>query len=84
VLHRMSQPLSAVIALRVGDVLPMGMASVDRVGFEGLDGRRIAEGRLGQNRGMRAVRLTPPVTMAAPPAQASHDIIDLSPVAATG
>ena len=32
---------------------------LDRIGFEGVDGRRIAEGRLGQNRGMRAVRLGP-------------------------
>jgi hypothetical protein len=50
--------------------------------FEGLAGQRIAEGRLGQNRGMRAVRLTPPAQMAAPPAQASHDIIDVQRVAA--
>lgn len=82
VLCRMVHPLSAIIALQVGDVLPMGMASVDRVVFEGLDGQRIAEGRLGQNRGMRAVRLTPPVAVAVPPAPASHDIIDLQRVAA--
>lgn len=81
VLHRVSQPLSAIMALQVGDVLPLGMASVDRVGFEGLDGQRISEGRLGQNRGMRAVRLVPHVAPAAAPVLESHDIKDLQRVA---
>lgn len=82
VFHRLPQPLSAVMALQVGDILPMGVASVDRIGLEGLDGIRIAEGRLGQNRGMRAVRLMPLAQVAASPLQAGQDIIDLQRVAA--
>ncbi len=80
VIHRMACPLSTVIALQVGDVLAMGQASLDKIGLEGLDGLRVSEGRLGQNRGMCAVRLTPlrtEVSMAQP----SHDIIDLQRVA---
>lgn len=66
VLHRMTIPLSAVMALQSGDLVPLPMAALDRIGLEGGDGRRLAEGRLGQNRGMRAVRLAPPAMVAAP------------------
>jgi flagellar motor switch protein FliM len=59
VLTRITLPLSAVMAAQPGDVLPLPFASLDRVAFEGMDGRRLGEGRLGQNRGMRAVRLAP-------------------------
>lgn len=84
VLHRMTCAVSAVIDLQIGDVLPLSLASIDKIGFEGLDGRRIAEGRLGQNRGMRAVRLTPPAQTSAPPAQSNADIIDVQKVALAG
>ncbi len=57
VLMRVSLPLSRVVGLAVGDVLPLSVASLDRVSVEGLDGRKLAEGKLGQNRGMRALRL---------------------------
>lgn len=56
-LARLSLPLSQVAGLAVGDVLPLATASLDRVSIEGLDGRKLAEGKLGQNRGMRALRL---------------------------
>ena len=82
VIHRMAKPLAAILSLQVGDVLSMGMASVEKVGLEGLGERRIAEGQLGQNRGMRAVRLTPFVAAGVPPVQADQDIIDLQRVAA--
>lgn len=65
VLHRVTVPLSAVMGLQVGDSVPLPMAALERVVLEGLDGRRLAEGRLGQNNGMRAVRLM----MAEPEAQ---------------
>ena len=84
VIHRMSCPLSAVIALSVGDILPLGMATIDKVGFEGLDGQRVAEGRLGQNRGMHAVRLSPPNQPGLALGQGSGDIINLQQVAAVG
>ncbi|NEY89083.1 FliM/FliN family flagellar motor C-terminal domain-containing protein [Tabrizicola oligotrophica] len=57
VLTRATMPLSQVAGLQVGDVLPLGMAGLDRVSLEALDGRKLAEGRLGQNRGLRALRL---------------------------
>lgn len=84
VIHRLTCPISAVLALQVDDVVPMALASVDRIWFEGLDGQRIAEGRLGQNRGMRAVRLSPLVQTKAARVDASHDVVDIKPVAAAG
>lgn len=59
VLARLSLPLSRLMDLQVGEVMALPRAGIDRISFEGLDGRAVAEGRLGQNRGMRAIRLTP-------------------------
>ena len=59
VLHRFTVPLSFVMALKTGDIVPLSTAALDRIVLEGLDGRPLASGRLGQNRGMRAVRLAP-------------------------
>lgn len=59
VLHRFTVPLSFVMALKTGDLVPLSTAALDRIVLEGLDGRPLASGRLGQNRGMRAVRLAP-------------------------
>jgi flagellar motor switch protein FliM len=58
VLTRVSLPLSRVVGLSVGDQLVLNAAALDKISLEGLDGRKMAEGRLGQNRGLRAVRLT--------------------------
>jgi flagellar motor switch protein FliM len=58
VLTRVSLPLSQVVGLSVGDQLVLNAAALDKISLEGLDGRKMAEGRLGQNRGLRAVRLT--------------------------
>ncbi len=58
VLTRFSLPLSRVVGLAVGDQLVLSAASLDQISLEGLDGRKMAEGRLGQNRGLCAVRLT--------------------------
>ena len=57
VLHRLSLPLSAVLALKPGDTLAIPASALDRIAIEGLDGRGLGEGKLGQNRGHRAVRL---------------------------
>ena len=57
VVSRVSLPLARVMALKVGEVIALPRAAIDRISFEGLDGRALAEGRLGQNRGMRAIRL---------------------------
>ena len=71
VLHRLTIPLSAVLGLKPGDVVPVPSAALDQIVIEGLDGRRLAEGKLGQNRGHRAVRLAaaPGRTAAAAPPQ---------------
>lgn len=58
VMARLVLPLSAVMALRPGEVLALPAAALDRISLEGIDGRRAGEGKLGQNRGMRALRLT--------------------------
>ena len=84
VVHRLTCPLSAVISLQVGDVLPMPLATVDRVWFEGLDGQRIADGRLGQNRGMRAVRLSPSQHAKPAHTDVSHEIADAQTLAVAG
>ncbi len=58
VLSRLTMPLSEVMNLTEGMVLALPLAGVDQISLEGCDGRRVAEGRLGQNRGMRAIRLS--------------------------
>ncbi len=57
VLARLTMPLAHVMALTEGMILPLQDAALDRISLEGLDGRHVADGKLGQNRGMRAVRL---------------------------
>lgn len=58
VLDRIALPLASVLALRPGMLLPLPTAALERLALEGPGGRRLAEGRLGQMRGLRAVRLT--------------------------
>ncbi len=60
-LVRLTLPLARAMALAPGDVLPLGDATVARMTLRGIDGALLAEGRLGQTRGQRAVRLTLPV-----------------------
>ncbi len=59
VLARLSLPLARVTGLQEGELLTLPGGMLDRIGFEGVDARRLAEGKLGQSRGMRAVRLNP-------------------------
>lgn len=68
VLTRVSMPLARVLGMAVGEVISLSRAGVDRISFEGLDGRTVARGKLGQNRGMRAVRLMPETGQARRPA----------------
>lgn len=55
---QISLPLERVLRLQVGEVVALPCAALDQIAVLGMDGRRIAGGRLGQNRGMRALRLT--------------------------
>ncbi len=79
VLGRLSLPLGRVMALAAGEVLPMANASLDAVALETLDGRRLALGRLGQNRGMRAIKLAQGAVRATPPARRETAIPTASP-----
>jgi flagellar motor switch protein FliM len=57
VLARLSLPMADVLALVAGMIVPLQDAVVDVISLEGTDGRCVAFGKLGQNRGMRALRL---------------------------
>ncbi len=77
VICRLQMPLHAVMGLAVGDVLPLAQSTLDEVTLEGADGRAVGLGRLGQSRGLRALRL-----MDAPEAAARPMVPQLA--AATG
>jgi flagellar motor switch protein FliM len=57
-LAQISLPIERIMRLAVGEVLPLPLANLDHISLRGLDGFRVAGARLGQNRGMRALRLT--------------------------
>ena len=58
VLARVTLPIHAVLALAEGAVVPLGRAALERIDLETLGGCRLGGGRLGQNRGMRAIRMS--------------------------
>lgn len=60
-LARLTLPLGAATGLRPGMVLPLDGASLEAVRLIGSDGREMAEGRLGQAQGRRALRLAGPL-----------------------
>jgi flagellar motor switch protein FliM len=57
VIARVAVPLSQVMALAPGEVLRLPGAAVDRVDLLAPGGVRVAGGKLGQTRGLRALRL---------------------------
>ncbi|MEY2957290.1 MAG: FliM/FliN family flagellar motor switch protein [Gemmobacter sp.] len=57
VVGRVRLTLDEVLAMKIDDVLPLEMANLDQIALEAAGGRPVALCRLGQNRGMRAVRL---------------------------
>lgn len=71
VLDRIALPISAVLALKPGDMLPLPNAAIDAIAIEGADGIRRGEGKLGQNRGNRAVRLGAHAIQQAGPGEAA-------------
>lgn len=79
VIGRLVLPIGRIMGLAVGDVLDLPQAGLDAITLETREGRRIARARLGQNRGMRALKISlaeSPGRSAAPP----H--IEVPPVAA--
>lgn len=79
VVARLSLPLDAVLRLAPGMVLGLAPATLDRIDLDGPEGRRAAGGRLGQSRGMRAIRLD----SAEPAARATPTLPETPPDAAT-
>lgn len=57
-LLRLRLPLAELNGLRAGQMLPLPMAALDRIEILGIDGVSRAVGRLGQQGGQRAVRIT--------------------------
>lgn len=57
VLLRLSLPLGEMLALEPGQEIALPQADIGRIALEGLDGRRVATGRLGRQGGLRAIRL---------------------------
>jgi flagellar motor switch protein FliM len=57
VIGRLVLPIRHIMAMAPGEVLPIPLAALDAVTLETVDGRRIARARLGQNRGMRALKI---------------------------
>ena len=55
---RIRVALAQAMALEVGMILPLGRARIDQVSLVGSEGKVVGQGRLGQHRGMRALRVT--------------------------
>ncbi len=54
---RLRLPLGQIMALAPDDVLALPTAALDAVSLDTIGGRSVARARLGQNRGMRALKL---------------------------
>jgi flagellar motor switch protein FliM len=57
-LIQLSLTIERVMHLQVGEVVPLPLANLDQITVMGLQGQCVARARLGQNRGLRALRLT--------------------------
>ena len=57
VIGRLVLPIGRIMGLQPGEVLDLPQSALDAVTLEARDGRRIARARLGQNRGMRALKI---------------------------
>ena len=57
VIGRLTLPLHKVMALQVGETLLLPTAGLDKISLETIDGRHVASARLGQHRGMRALKI---------------------------
>ncbi len=57
VIGRLTLPIRHIMSLQPGDVLELTYSAIDAVTIETTDGRRVARARLGQNRGMRALKV---------------------------
>jgi flagellar motor switch protein FliM len=83
VLARVTLPLGAVMGLEPGAIVPLPKNALSEIRLEGLDGLPLAEARLGQNSGMRAVRLLGEMRVPKP-VSASAEPIASEPALAAG
>ena len=58
VIGRVRLPLRQIMALQVGETLVLPTAALDSVSVETVEGRHVAVARLGQHRGMRALKVS--------------------------
>lgn len=59
-LHRMEIPLSSVLDLTVGSMIPIPSEALVHVSIEDIDGHIVTHGRLGMQNGFRALRIGVP------------------------
>jgi flagellar motor switch protein FliM len=57
VIGRLTLPLRQIMALAPGETLILPLAALDALSVETIEGQRVAGARLGQHRGMRALKL---------------------------
>lgn len=57
VLHRVTLPLAAVMGFAPGMEIPIPEDALEKIALEGQGRRKLSQARLGQSRGMRALRL---------------------------
>ncbi|MFN6924055.1 MAG: FliM/FliN family flagellar motor C-terminal domain-containing protein [Tabrizicola sp.] len=79
VIGRLTLPIRQILDLKAGDVLAMPLSTLDGVALETLDGQSIARARLGQNRGMRAVKLLSAEPSATPHLPAAKTVAQAGP-----
>lgn len=58
VIGRLRLPLRQIMSLQVGETLLLPTAALDSVSLETVEGRHVATARLGQHRGMRALKVS--------------------------
>lgn len=79
VIGRLTLPLRQIMTLQVGETLVLPSAVVEDVALETVEGRRIAGGKLGQHRGMRALKLAETPAPRATPVQPLRSIERVDP-----
>lgn len=57
VLAQITLPLDRILRMQAGEVLALSGAALDNIQLQGIDGLALAAGKLGQQRGMRAIRV---------------------------
>ncbi|MDP3195755.1 FliM/FliN family flagellar motor switch protein [Tabrizicola sp.] len=62
VIGRLTLPLRQIMTLQAGETLLLPRAALDSISLETIEGRHVAGARLGQHRGMRALKLNEAVS----------------------